>query len=46
MSKDSTKPKKPKGFRAFDALARKLVKVPKSEVERAEKDREKRKRVK
>jgi hypothetical protein len=34
------------GPRAFDALARKLVKVPKSEVERAEKNREKRKRVK
>ena len=32
MSKDSTTPKKPQGFRAFDALARKLVKVPKSEV--------------
>jgi hypothetical protein len=42
-----TKPKKlPKGFRAFDALARKLVRVPKAEVERAEKDREKRKRSK
>ena len=40
------KVKKPKGFRAFDALARKLVKVPKSEVDRAEKDRKKRKRVK
>ena len=46
MSKDSTRPKKPKGFGAFDALARKLVRVPKSEVERAEKKREKRKRVK
>ena len=34
MSKESSKPKKPKGFRAFDALARKLVRVPKSEVER------------
>ncbi len=41
-----TKPKKPKGFRAFDALARKLVKVPKAEVERAEQDRTKRKRSK
>ena len=46
MSKDSTKPKKPKGWKAFDALARKLVKVPKSEVDRAEQNREKRKRVK
>jgi len=46
VSKDSNKAKKPAGWKAFDALARKLVKVPKSEVERAEKDREKRKRVK
>ncbi len=36
MAHDAKKMKKPKGFRAFDALARKLVKVPKSEVERGE----------
>ena len=46
MASDAKKAKKPKGWKAFDALARKLVKVPKSEVERAEQDREKRKRVK
>jgi hypothetical protein len=46
MDKQSTKPKKPKGWKAFDALARKLVTVPKSEVERAEQDRTKRKRCK
>ena len=46
MTSDAKKSKKPKGWKAFDALARTLVKVPKSEVERAEKDREKRKRVK
>ena len=34
---------KPKGFAAFDRLARKLVAVPKSEVERAEKKRKRRK---
>lgn len=34
--------KKPKGFKAFDALARKLVQVPKKEVERREKRRKKR----
>ena len=28
------KPKKPEGFDAFDALTRKLVKVPKAEVDR------------
>ena len=46
MASDAKKAKKPKGWKAFDALARKLVRVPKSEVERAEKKREKRKRVK
>jgi hypothetical protein len=30
--KDKMKPKKPKGFKAFDDLARKLVQVPKSEL--------------
>lgn len=34
--------KKPAGFKAFDALARKLVQVPKKEVERREKRRKKR----
>lgn len=29
---DANTPKKPKGFAAFDALARKLVQVPKSEI--------------
>jgi hypothetical protein len=28
------KAKKPEGFKAFDALTRKLVKVPKAEVDR------------
>ena len=37
---------KPKGFKAFDALARKLVQVPKEEVSRAERKRKKRKRGK
>jgi hypothetical protein len=37
------KAKKPKGWKAFDALARKLVAVPKSEAERAEKKRKRRK---
>ena len=32
MANDAKKPKKPQGWKAFDALARKLVKVPKSEV--------------
>jgi hypothetical protein len=34
---------KPKGWKAFDTLARKLVAVPKAEVERAEKKRKRRK---
>ena len=46
MASDAKKVKKPKGFRAFDALARKLVRVPKSEVERAERKRKKTKRSK
>lgn len=29
---DADKPKKPTGFKAFDALARKLVQIPKSEI--------------
>ncbi len=40
------KAKKPKGWRAFDALARKLVRVPKTEADRAEARRKKRKRGK
>jgi hypothetical protein len=36
------KAKKPAGFRAFDALARKLVKVPKTELARKEAKRKKR----
>jgi hypothetical protein len=36
------KAKKPKGFKAFDALARTLVKVPKAEVTRREAKRKKR----
>jgi len=39
MAKES---KKPAGFAAFDKLARKLVKVPKAEVERREAKRKKR----
>lgn len=38
--------KKPAGWRAFDALARKLVQVPKSAVARAERKRKKQKRGK
>ncbi len=34
--------KKPKGFKAFDQLARKLVKIPKAEVTRREAKRKKR----
>ena len=34
--------KKPKGFQAFDALARKLVRVPKAELIRKEAKRKKR----
>jgi len=34
--------KKPKGFKAFDALARRLVQVPKAEVTRREAKRKKR----
>lgn len=41
MAKEATK--KPAGYRAFNALARKLVAVPKSEVERAENKRKRRK---
>jgi hypothetical protein len=29
---DANKPKKPKGFKKFDAMARMLVQVPKSEL--------------
>jgi hypothetical protein len=39
MAKES---KKPKGWRAFDQLARKLVRVPKAEVDRQEAKRKKR----
>lgn len=35
--------KKPKGWKAFDALARKLVQVPKAEVGQREKQRRKKK---
>lgn len=38
----ATKSKKPRGFAAFDQLARKLVKVPKAEIDRREAKREKR----
>jgi hypothetical protein len=38
----ASKAKKPKGFRAFDALTRKLVRVPKAEVDRREAKRKKR----
>lgn len=41
---DANTPKKPKGFAAFDSLARKLVRVPKSELpERKPKWRRKKK---
>jgi hypothetical protein len=37
------KPKKPKGFKAFDELTRKLIQVPKEEVEQQiERSREQR----
>ena len=39
MGKES---KKPKGFAAFDRLARKLVRVPKAEADRREAKRKKR----
>lgn len=35
------KAKKPKGWRAFDSLTKKLIAVPKSEVEEQEKKRSK-----
>lgn len=38
--------RKPKGFEAFDALARKLVKVPRDEFEQQLTKRKKRKRRK
>ncbi|MDE2105589.1 MAG: hypothetical protein KGL39_50650 [Patescibacteria group bacterium] len=38
--------RKPKGFDAFDSLARKLVKVPRDELERQLAKRKKRKRRK
>lgn len=38
----ANKAKKPKGFKAFDALARRLVQVPKAEVTRREAKRKKR----
>jgi len=31
---NSDKPKKPKGWRSFDALARTIARVPKEEVEK------------
>ena len=37
---------KPKGWRAFDQLAKQLVRVPKEEADRAERKRKKRKRGK
>lgn len=42
----ATESKKPAGWKAFDALARNLVKVPKTEVSRAERKRKKQKRSK
>lgn len=41
MAKKATN--KPKGWKAFDALARKLVKVPKAEVGQSKKKRRKKK---
>jgi hypothetical protein len=38
----ATARKKPKGFKAFDALTRKLVRVPKADAERREAKRKKR----
>jgi len=37
---------KPKGWQAFNALAKKLVRVPKAEVDKAEAKRKRRKRGK
>lgn len=37
--------KKPKGFKEFDALARKLVQVPKAEMPAKAKPKKKRKRA-
>ena len=42
MASDAKKAKKPKGWKAFDALARKLVKVPKAEITKREAKRKKR----
>lgn len=43
MAKES---KKPAGWKAFDQLAKRLVKIPKEELDRAEAKRKKRKRSK
>jgi hypothetical protein len=44
MSMDAKKPKKPKGFAKFNALAKLLVQVPKAEIpERKPKFRRKKK---
>jgi hypothetical protein len=37
---------KPKGWKAFDKLAKGLVRIPKEELDRAEANRKKRKRSK
>jgi len=44
--KKKAKAKKPEGFAAFDDLARKLIKVPKAEVDRRIARRKKAKRKK
>jgi hypothetical protein len=46
MAMDAAKPNKPKGWKAFDQLAKRLVRIPKEELDRAEAKRKKRKRSK
>lgn len=44
MAKKAKRAKKPEGFQAFDDLAKKLIKVPKAEVDRRIAKRKKKKK--
>lgn len=46
MAKKAKRASKPEGFKAFDELAKKLIKVPKAEVDRRIARRKKAKRKK
>jgi len=46
MAKKAKRAKKPEGFTAFDNLAKKLIKVPKAEVDRRIEKRKTKKRKK